>query len=82
MEALIARLEAEVVHLRADVRDMDARLHRFETKLDALKDAGREHSRGDVVVTDLPTFKVLQFVIYFVCTAAMFGGLAHGFGWI
>jgi hypothetical protein len=53
----------------------------IEAKLDAFKDAGRDR-RGNVVLTDLPAFKVLQFVIYFVCTAAMFGGLAHGFGWI
>ncbi len=37
---------------------------------------------ADVALTDLFAFKVLAFVIYLVCTAVMFGGLAHGFGWI
>jgi hypothetical protein len=95
MEARIARLEADVARLRADVGDikadlrtlcdgMDARMDRFEARLARLND-GRERlarSSFGTPVADLLAFKVLAFVICLVCTAVMFGGLAHGFGWI
>jgi hypothetical protein len=94
MEARIARLEADAARLRADVGDikadlrtlcdgMDARMDRFEARLGKLN--GRERlarSSFGTPVADLLAFKVLAFVIYLVCTAVMFGGLAHGFGWI
>jgi len=80
MEARIARLEADIANLRADI----ARMDRFEARLDTLNNDRERLARPSfgTPVTDLFAFKVLAFVIYFVCTAAMFGGLAHGFGWI
>ena len=80
MEARIAQLEADVAQLRADI----ARMDRFEARVDRLNDGRERLARpsSGTLMTDLFAFKVLAFVIYFVCTAAMFGGLAHGFGWI
>ena len=95
METRIARLEADVTRLRTDISDteidlralrdgMEARMDRFEARLDRLNNGRERLARPSfgTPVTDLLAFKVLAFVIYFVCTATMFGGLAHGFGWI
>ncbi|MEO8464565.1 MAG: hypothetical protein ABI640_04435 [Gammaproteobacteria bacterium] len=98
MEARIARLEADVAHLRTDVGDIkvdlrtlrdktDARMDRLEAKLDTLKDTltGLKpvaRSSLAVRIADSASFKFLERAIYIGCTAAIYGGLAHGFGWI
>lgn len=85
LEARIRRLESEVLSLRARAADeaADVRASRRETDAEGARLAKRvDHLEARLDARQVARLNTWLLAIAFVVTAALYGALMHGFGWI
>lgn len=91
MEARIARLEADVGHIRTDMADVKTDVRRLDSKIDTVNTALTAKidqvyatllGRTDDLKDSLASAKVWALVLYIALAGGLFGTLARGFGWL